>query len=127
MTDLRNIAKRTTSMEAVRHELFSDMSARVTAFLQEYKIDASVAEHCGQDLADFLATEWGGQHITIPKDYKFELATRNVEIYRKFTGNNYRTLAREFNLTENAIYRIVKTVTERLRADSQPDFFSKGE
>ena len=47
----------------------------------------------------------GGQELRIPAPDK---AARNAEIRAKYTGANVRALAKEYDLAERTIYRIVE-------------------
>jgi len=111
------------SAERLRHELLSDVSDRVKNLLLDYGLPKEAAEQCGSAVADDLCTHWAGQNITIPMDYWYKLTQRDLEIWDKFTGNNHLQLAREYNLTVNAIYRIIKRIHRRAVSKHQPDIF----
>lgn len=76
-----------------------------------------VADAIGMEAFRALVRDFGGSNIYIPKaDYCLRGA-RNAEIRAKFTGYNYRELAREYNLTENAIRQIVADLDRQMRAE----------
>jgi Mor family transcriptional regulator len=104
-------------METRRHELLSDIHAHAAEIIQEHGIDPDIADQAGCAIANFLATNWGGQNFTFPKDHYYKVASRDMEIYDKFNGQNYHTLARQYSLSVRAIYKIIK----RIRAKGDPN------
>ena len=114
-------------MEAQRHELLTDVTDQIKLILSDYGIDGDIADQAGHGVANHLAFHWGGQNVTFPKDYKFELAKRDIEIWDKFDGRNYAKLAREFGLTTRAIYKIIDRVKDRQMKLAQPGFFDNME
>lgn len=54
-----------------------------------------------------LASEIGGRAIYLPKGVALRLSARDLEICERFRGNNYRELAREYDLTEMRVRQIV--------------------
>ena len=87
----------------------------------ENHMDAAIAA------ADWLATHWGGQMVTIPKDYFFKLAARDMKIYHQFNGNNHSELARLHKMSVRGIYKLLDRVHKReidrrqCRLDLDPD------
>lgn len=116
---------KTSRMEKVRHELLADVAEQVASVLVEFNIMADEAEQCGSAIADHLASHWGGQHITIPMDYAWKLSARDLQIWEKFNGTNHAELAREFKVTTNAIYRIIKRTKRGALAHLQVDIFDE--
>nr|WP_269822172.1 Mor transcription activator family protein [Aggregatibacter actinomycetemcomitans] len=58
-----------------------------------------------------LCEEFAGQVIAFPKDYFYKIAQRDLEIYNSFNGRNWGELGRKYDLTENALRKIVKRIT----------------
>lgn len=112
-------------MEHLRHQLLADAADRVARVLLDYNVPEEAAEQCGSAVADDLAMHWAGQNITIPKDYRYKLTQRDLEIWEKFRGHNHLQLAREYGLTVNAIYRIIKRTKRHAIARQQPDIFEQ--
>lgn len=110
-------------MEQQRHELLSDVADLVAVVLEDHGVDVALAEQCGAALADRLATHWGGQLINIPKDYRFNLANRDLLIYEEFTGNNHGELARKYGMTVRGIYKIIERARKRDLDYRQPKLF----
>ena len=105
--------KPASAMADKRHELLSDIADHVAKVLADHCIEAAVAEQAGSAVADHLSVAWAGSTVCIPKDHRFKLTKRDVEILSKFRGNNHHALALEYNLTENAIYKLLKRVQDR--------------
>ncbi len=114
-------------METQRHELLTDLVDQTKFILADYGIDDDIADQVGHGLANHLASHWGGQYVTFPKDYKFELAKRDIEIWDKFDGRNYAKLAKEFGLGTRAVYKIIDRVKDRQMKLAQPGFFDNME
>ena len=70
-----------------------------------------------------LREEYAGQVICFPKDYRYKIAQRDLDIYNSFNGRNWGELGRRYNLTENALRKIVKRVQDRIIKEKQPDMF----
>ncbi|WP_225307532.1 Mor transcription activator family protein [Nitrincola iocasae] len=109
-------------MEHRRHELLEDVADHASRIVTDHGIDTETATQVGAAIADHLCQHWGGQMITIPKDYRFGIAKRDAEIWAKFNGRNHSELAREFNMTTRGIYKVVERM--RQRDKTQPDFFA---
>lgn len=110
-------------MEHLRHELLTDIADQVTMILRDHNIDAEKAEHIGADVANHLAEHWGGQLITFPKDYLYKIVQRDLDIFQKVTANNMGAVAKEYGLTVNALYRVIRRIRKRAIAERQPDIF----
>ncbi len=57
-----------------------------------------------------LGEEYAGQVICFPKDYRYKIAQRDLDIYNSFNGRNWGELGCRYNRTENALRKIVKRV-----------------
>lgn len=91
-----------------RHELLSFVQAVVSDNLAMYGLEGEAADQLGSAVADRLAREWGGQVVSFPKDAQRRRSLRDVEIYSKFTGRNYRALAAEYGLCVRAVYDVIE-------------------
>lgn len=67
----------------------------------------SLAEVIGMEAYIKLVETYGGCNIYIAKADKLLNLKRDKEIYKKFNGNNYTQLAKEYNLTVRTVYEIV--------------------
>ena len=105
--------QRDSNMEIRRNELLEEVQAHTQQILVEHGIDEDLAEQAGCAICDRLADNWGGQGITFPKDHRFRLSKRDVEIYEEFNGRNHNELAKKYHVTTRAIYKIIRRVRDR--------------
>jgi len=112
-----------STMEDRRAALLSDMAAHTAAVAQEFGVPAEVADQVGAAVADHMATHWGGQNITVPKDYAFRLSKRDEEILEAFTGNNHAQLAQQYDMTVRGIYKLIARALRRQRDLKQGKLF----
>ncbi|MBI5626094.1 MAG: DNA-binding protein [Nitrosomonadales bacterium] len=80
----------------------------------------NIAAETGTEVADDIASHWGGQNVYFPFDMA---ARRNAQIYAKFTGDNHDKLAMEFNVSVQHIYRVLKIMLTAEKASRQPGLF----
>lgn len=113
----------TSPMEAKRAELLGDLAAHTTAVLQELGVADDLATHAASALADHLASHWGGQVISFPKDASYRLAERERAILAAFTGNNYAELAKAYNITERGLRKLIARALIRQRDLLQGNLF----
>lgn len=66
-----------------------------------------LAETVGLEAYRKLVANYGGSSVYINKSDTVTRPDRNEEIRRKFNGTNYRQLAREYNLSETGIRKIL--------------------
>lgn len=101
------------SMADKRHELLSDIADHIAQVVQDHGVDPTIAEQAGAAAVDHLTQAWAGSTVCFPKDHRFRVTKRDLEILSKFRGNNHHALAVEYGLTENAIYKLLKRVQDR--------------
>jgi len=101
-----------------------DWRARAPEFLSEIAdaaartlrdvagMEGEQADYLGYHVMRAIAEQVGGAQVYIPKADSIERCARDVAIWREFSGDNRRELARRYGVTEIHIYRIVK----RMRA-----------
>lgn len=112
-----------TRMEDLRNEFLSDVAAHAATVLQDHGVDDDVAEQAGAAIADHLADHWGGQVLSVPKDYAYKLAQRDVEILARYTGDNLASLAREYDMTTRGVRKLLARATLRQRDSLQGSLF----
>lgn len=66
-----------------------------------------IAEVVGLDCFMKLACLCGGQNIYIPKSDTLCRSARNRQIKKSFNGENYREIARKYNLSERRVRTIL--------------------
>lgn len=74
-----------------------------------------LAECIGMDAYKKLLETYAGSPITVRMPNRITLPLRNKEIKSKFNGYNYRELAREYNLSEDMICKIVSSEIKRIK------------
>lgn len=114
---------RRTPMEQLRHELLSDLAAHVTQVLIDHGIDGRVADQAGTAAADHIADHWGGQLINIPKDYRYRIAERDLQMWSEFSGANHSDLARRYGMTLRGVYKVIRRVRSHLQTSQQDALF----
>lgn len=86
----------------------------------------SIAEICGTDAAIEIARTFSGEEVYFPKFEAVERPLRNRKIREEFNGYNFKSLAKKYGLTEQAI-RVI--CSDRIKAergkplDGQMSFF----
>ncbi|MDR2155939.1 MAG: hypothetical protein LBE78_13105 [Burkholderiaceae bacterium] len=112
-------------MSAKRAEMLDDVASLVQRLLKDHGISQPEAESIGNATADHLADYWGGQNFTFPRDYQRKLGMRDLAIYDKWChGKTFDILAREHDMSERGIRKLISRVRDRLkkqRQRQQPD------
>lgn len=101
-------------MEIKRHELLREIQAHVVVLCKSHHLSDELCEKIGESVIDFLTENFAGQVISFPKDLRYTIAQRDLEIYRRFTGDNWVELTQAYHLTESALRKIIKRVQKRL-------------
>lgn len=114
--------KPNSRMSVRRHELFTDIDQHIAGLLRDLGVDGDIADQASTAVADFLAEHWGGQYVVIPKDYRFKVAMRDLEIYRSHQGD-FSATARRWGLTERGTRKVIDRVTKRLVHERQRRLF----
>ncbi len=102
-----------SAMAEKRHELLSDIADHAAHVLREHGVPGEVAEQAGSAVADHLSVAWAGATVCFPKDYRYKLTKRDLQILSEFNGRNHHALAMKYSLTENAVYKLLKRVQDR--------------
>lgn len=106
-------------------EILVDIAEQVDERLAAIGVDRDEATRIGWEVARHMNAYWGGGHLYICKGLHYEISRRDREIFARFNGDNHDWLAREYDLTLQHIYRIVKRVGEAERAKRQSRLFSQ--
>lgn len=93
--------------------LLDDVARHAAAIMAERGIDRDLAAELGQELAEFLRAEWGGQQVYIPRGTHFELSARDVEIWESWNGDNVLELCRQYNISKQRLYQIIAAMKAR--------------
>lgn len=106
-------------------ELLVDLAEQCAVALRESAgLDRDKADQVGREIADRMAAHWGGQNIYFPMGLSIKLSRRDRQIYDKFNGHNQSDLAREFGVSLQWVYKIIKAVRKEEIARRQVDMFS---
>jgi len=90
-----------------------------TSLREVLGLQADAADQVAYDVLRQVLETCGGEYFYVPKGIRLEAHSRDVVIWREFTGHNQRDLARKFNLTLQYIYRIIALQREKERKDRQ--------
>ena len=97
-----------SKQSVMRNEFLDDLSTYVERALVGLGIGEGMAATAGELVVDDLVIYWGGQNICFPRDHHRKLSERNRRIMSEFTGKNQSDLARKYDLTVSAIYRVIQ-------------------
>lgn len=114
-------------MAGKRNELLTDLADLVRRRLLEHEVPANAATLIAGELMDHLADHWGGQNISFPKDFRWKLARLELEIYDKFHGNNFDTLALAYGLSDRGMRKLIKRVRDKIAKGGQSGLFDPPE
>lgn len=108
-----------------RHELLQDVEQSTASTAESLGIAPDVAKHLGSGVADMLLERWAGQQITFPLNGYYGLSDRELAIVaRRDQGARIFELAREFNMTERGVRKLLARVDAgRARISDQMDMF----
>lgn len=99
--------------ETRRAELYEDVEQHVIKVLRKEGLSPEIAGQAANEVADMLASNWGGQVISFPRDVARSRGKRHADILQKFNGRNYGELATEFGYTERGIRRLIERTASK--------------
>ena len=91
-------------------EILVDLRDNLTEILIEGGAEPIQAKDFAFAAAEKIRKKWQGLAVYIPKGRDWELSQRDMEIWRRFNGDNRHLLCREFEITEQRLYQIVARV-----------------
>ena len=107
-------------------ELLVDLAEHCACALRETAgMDKDKADQVGREIAERMASHWGGQNIYFPMGLSYKLSQRDRQIFEDFTGANHSDLARKYGVSLQWIYKVVKTVRQEEIARRQGDMFAE--
>lgn len=62
--------------------------------------------------AEKIRFKWGGTNPYVSKGQEFELDRRDREMWRRYNGTNRLALCREYEITEQRFYQIMRRMNE---------------
>ncbi len=105
-------------------ELLADLADHVTAVLVELAhLEQIEAKAIATEIANRMASHWGGQNVYFPMGLSYKLSQRDRQIYDEFDGHNQSALARKYKVSIQWVYKIIKTVRIEEIAKRQSDMF----
>ena len=109
-------------------ELLVDLAEQCAVVLRESAgLDKDKAEQVGREIAERMASHWGGQNIYFPMGLSYKLSQRDRQIFADFNGANHSELARKYSASLQWIYKVVKTVRQEEMARRQGALFPDDE
>ena len=106
-------------------EFLEELAAKIAAFLVDRGLDPVTSQAAGQDCAEYVRRDWGGQRIYIQMGRTFELGQRDRELAARWTGRNTRELCLEYRITETHLRRVVAAVRGEDAKRRQDDLLDK--
>lgn len=85
--------------------VLDDMKDELTTMLVKRGVDPQDAQKIGHEMKAHFHSHWGGQIVYFTKK---DLSDRDTQLYEKFNGNNKEQLIREYGITEQTFYTIIK-------------------
>lgn len=109
-------------------ELLVDLAEQIAVALRELgSLDKDKAEQLGREIAERMASHWGGQNIYFPMGQSYNLSQRDRQIFDEFNGANHSELVKRYGVSLQWIYKIVKAVRREEMARRQADLFAEPE
>ena len=112
-----------STMESRRDRFLDDLSTQVAEVLKELNIDQAKCEIAAAEVVSMVAAKYGGEQLSIPKDYTHKSQERALAIYEAFNGRNHAEVARMFDISVRSVYRICKRIQAQIIAQNQHDMF----
>lgn len=106
-------------------ELLADLADRVAAKLAKHGVDAERAAEAGFELAEEMRVNWGKTNMYFPRGAQYEASLRDQQIWRRLGKEKAADLAREFGISEVAVYaaaRRARTFYVNERQSQLPGF-----
>lgn len=104
-------------------EALDDLQQQLHAELKKYDIAPDRAMKISHEMREHFRKLWGGGSVYFGKTA--DISERDMAIYCKFDGKNYRALAREYEVSVKWIYEIVRRVHKKEIAERQMDIFGE--
>lgn len=108
-------------------ELLIDLIDKTAAVLLDAGLDKENAMKCAHAIGNHMRKEWGGQMLYFPKGLAADISARDLEMYKRFDGTNHEVLAKEYDLSVQWVYKVIKTIHSMEIAKRQADLFLETE
>lgn len=94
-----------------------------TALVKELKMEPVQARTAAEIAVEMIRETTGGGTLYVAKGHLYAITEKHRTIYRRFTGDNYYQLSREYDLSERQIYTIVERCRAAEFTKRQPSLF----
>jgi Mor family transcriptional regulator len=108
-------------------EILRELRESIAATLFGLGVEQERAGLCAHACAERIRADWGGQLVYINKGQEYDLSARDLEIWRKYNGRNKHQLCREYGITEQWFYKVIKAMRKKETARRQADLFGAPE
>ncbi|GAB6040154.1 Mor transcription activator family protein [Endothiovibrio diazotrophicus] len=108
-------------------EFLRDLALYGSTVLTGAGLDRRDAHALAWKIVEQVRANYGGQMTYIPKGVILDISARDLKIWKAFTGQNQDQLAREFELSVQQIYAILRRTGAAQRALRQSPLFDGDE
>lgn len=101
-------------------EMLKDLAALIAeSAAKDYAMPTGKSKQLGIDVAMRIADEWGGIMVYIPTASGIKISLRDMQIYRRFNGYNHDALAKEYGVSVQWVYQVLKRVRKQQQDKQQ--------
>ena len=108
-------------------ERTADTMAHILTVISEKLIAEGVKEDEAEAIAyqtcDEIRKNFGGSYIYLQKGREVATQLKHCKIYSEFRGNNQQELADKFDMSLQAVYRVLKAAQQKEFDEKQPKLF----
>ncbi len=106
-------ASQMKGMAELRRNLLIFLAETTKAHLKGISDKALDMKRITTKICSEFCHEFAGQNLVIPKDLKFKTFQRNQKIFKEFNGRNHAALAMRYEISVNALYRVLKKSNQK--------------
>jgi Mor family transcriptional regulator len=93
-------------------ELLTEIAEIIAESLADRGVEAKDAALMANEAAEKIRFRLGGLEYYIPKCQSMQLEIRDVEIMKRFDGQNHADICREYGISERRLRQILKCMYE---------------
>jgi len=124
--DMNTSPEQLTASDRKAPEFLFDLAEHLADKLERQgKLPAEQSADLAWDVAEYMATHWGGISVYFPKGTRMHQDRRVRKIWQEFNGKNHEELARKYNYSTQWIYKVVKRMREEEAKLNQHSLFDK--
>ena len=102
-------------------ELLRDLVDAVARSLAGAGIEPGRARAAAETAAELVRELYGGQLVYVPKGHSMHTRRRWQALWEAFTGDNQMELARQYGMSYQQVYRVLKVMQTQHRKRVQPE------